>query len=520
MKKFFALIITITVFTSGLFFPLQKAQALFGVADITINPEGVVGWLTDISFKSLDLALKAALEALKKRLLDQITDKIVQWIQGGGKPKFVEDFKGVLEDATQATIGDVAREVGLAELCSPFKLSVRVGIQEPPPFSQRVSCTLDDIVGNVSDFIGDFRKGGWIGYNEIWQPQNNIYGLWLMTNEEVAKRTEKKEEASRQEVQAGRGFISVKKCAEWTLYAQNADSTNVEELDRKATEEFPDPKPYDPSTPPEIPAYANDPTRYYNPEWKCTSERVTTPGTAIAEGIERSLYADIDYLTNTTDLTAYVGAILDAAINRLIREGVKGVQSMLPSGSTPPGSCNDLATQAARDACNEYKNKRQEAEEVANNARDEIYEQRAQLAVLTAENLRNVITLAISQNNELATITQALVACQQGRNLFCTQNPTLADINARATQLSSDLTQFESLLSAIRQIQSELNNPNLSNFERRAKQALLDQLNESLRQAQANFENQQRQIENELNRVRNELTTCQNAPAGGYVCPP
>ncbi len=314
--------------------PAQNVFVLGGtliVSDPAHTGSTAGGWLAEAGRFALDKALKAALATLKKRLLDTLVDEIIQWIQGGGKPKFVEDFGGTLEKVANDSAGEIAQEIGLGDLCKPFKLTLQLAVSRPPTFSQKMSCTLDDIVGNIDDFMDDFNNGGWVAYNEIWKPQNNIYGAYIIAKDELLNRGDKKLKATETEIQSGRGFLSIKRCNEWSLFAMEGNTGENQLLDTKAVNEaFDYPNP---STPPPIPPDAQPPD-YLFANWKCTNNSITTPGTAIANSLEKGLLTDLDFIANAEDLSNYVAAIADAAINRLIKEGVKGIQNMTLSETT------------------------------------------------------------------------------------------------------------------------------------------------------------------------------------------
>src|SRR3989344_2063367 len=78
-------------------------------------------------------------------------DQIVMWIQGGGEPKFVSDWGGLLKDAANEATGDFIKEVELTELCSPLgggatgKLNIAIQASLIPvkKFSERSKCTLN-----------------------------------------------------------------------------------------------------------------------------------------------------------------------------------------------------------------------------------------------------------------------------------------------------------------------------------------------------------------------------------------
>jgi len=210
-------------------------------------------------------------EVLRKRLLDMLVDQIITWIQGGGQPQFVTNWQQFLKDAAGAAIGDVVLETNAAFLCSPFKLQVQLSLLPVPQFSQRVECTLDDIVKNIEDFYNDFEKGGWIAYNEAWQPQGNYYGEMLMIHDEMITRGALAKEAAEKEALAGKGFLSVKKCLE-----QDEEGT-------------------------------------------CIKEEIVTPGDTVGVAVASAITSDTQWAANIQSWTA---ALINAVINRVIKEGV------------------------------------------------------------------------------------------------------------------------------------------------------------------------------------------------------
>ncbi|NCQ02695.1 hypothetical protein GW816_01410, partial [Candidatus Wolfebacteria bacterium] len=176
--KTLIIFLTVSVFTSILIFP-KKTEAGIPVFDSA----NLGGKLTDISEKIArwvkeDL-VKSLRDVIAKRIIDYIVDQTIVWIQGGGQPKFVTDWDGFLKDAANIAFDQVIKDVGLAQLCSPFKLQVQISLLPVQQFQQRIDCTLDDVVKNIEDFYNDFEKGGWIAYNETWQPQGNYYGEML-----------------------------------------------------------------------------------------------------------------------------------------------------------------------------------------------------------------------------------------------------------------------------------------------------------------------------------------------------
>jgi len=268
--KTLIIFLTVSVFTSILIFP-KKTEAGIPVFDSA----NLGGKLTDISEKIArwvkeDL-VKSLRDVIAKRIIDYIVDQTIVWIQGGGQPKFVTDWDGFLKDAANIAFDQVIKDVGLAQLCSPFKLQVQISLLPVQQFQQRIDCTLDDVVKNIEDFYNDFEKGGWIAYNEAWQPQGNYYGEMLMIHDEMITRGALAKEAAEKEALAGKGFLSVKKCLE-----QDEEGT-------------------------------------------CIKEEIVTPGDTVGVAVASAITSDTQWAANIQSWTA---ALINAVINRVIKEGV------------------------------------------------------------------------------------------------------------------------------------------------------------------------------------------------------
>ena len=511
LKKSTITFLLVLTLLTGFVSPL-KTHAIFGLADITVNPEGVIGWIWNVGEVALNTFLKASLEAAKKRLLNQITDQIVNWIQNGQEPRFLSDFSGFLSDTAQVAAGDVARDVGLGNLCtgiSPTRIRIQL---EQPYFSQRVSCTLNQIVGNVERFSNSFANGGWIGYQELLKPQNNRYGVELLVQGGLEKRVGLTGEANKLEVETGQGFKSTKECLEWTLYANINGKTEVVGQIHQNDEGFSP----DPSKPPAV-AAGGETT---NQQWRCTEDRATTPGTVIAKGLEKALYSDIDFLVNSSggNITTYLGVILDAAINRVIKEGVKGVQNLSSLGDAPEVDCSDPRLNAsARSACLEYQAKASELAELTNQTQSQ------QKAVQTSADLlalRAAIINASSSNAVLVSTMETLANCESGRSLTCTRNPDLPAVKNNFTVLNNYLLEAQKIDKEVDDLQNALRNAvgiTASAITSRVNEELdirIQRVKELLTFVQTKSD----EISTALTAVQSSLTACQDS-AQIYTCP-
>ncbi len=373
IKKIF-IIYLIGFLSLGIFAMPKKAEAIFGVGDTTFafetNPaligaaNATAGTSATLTTETITRNLaKIVMEGVKRRILNMVVDQIIGWIQGEGKPLFITDWKAFLKDAGSAAVGDLAYELGLGFLCSPFSIQVQLSILQPPRFGSYITCTLDQIVSNMDNFYGDFRTGGWFALNEMWNPQNNFYGSVLLAMNEKNQRRAGAEEASILESVASQGFLGTRKCDETGQYCF-----------------------------------------------------ITTPGAQIGALAAKALGSDIDYLVNAQDIAVYVGAIADAAINRLIKEGINGLLGVTtankPTGGyvSDSGFCAGLSGQAYSSCLTTGTFETIDFNTAQKNYLKEIVQN--QTPRIAAQEL---INLATPEQEKLVNALTGLLACQTAR---------------------------------------------------------------------------------------------------------
>lgn len=373
IKKIF-IIYLIGFLSLGIFVMPKKAEAIFGVGDTTFafetNP-ALIGAATGSAASNATLTTetitrnlaKIVMEGVKRRILNMVVDQIIGWIQGEGKPLFITDWQAFLKDAGSAAVGDLAYQLGLGFLCSPFSVQVQLSILQPPRFGSYITCTLEDIVNNMDNFYADFRTGGWFALNEMWNPQNNFYGSVLLAMNEKNQRRAGASEASILESVASQGFLGTRKCDETGQYCF-----------------------------------------------------ITTPGAQIGALAAKALGSDIDYLVNAQDIAVYVGAIADAAINRLIKEGVNGLLGVTtknkPDGGyvSDSGFCAGLSGQAYSSCLATGTFENMDFNTAQKNYLKEITQN--QLPRIAAQQF---INLATPEQEKLVNALTGLLACQTAR---------------------------------------------------------------------------------------------------------
>ena len=356
------------IVVSSLGYP-SRTHAILGIADtaVVIDPahiaETVATGIADAARFVLEQGLKAILSNLKKRLLDTMTDQITTWIKGGGEPQFVQNFSDVLGDAGSEAINATVKELRQVEFFDPALRSFLEGgvaAGATRSFVERLTPTLPDVVPSVQAFRGNFDAGGFLAYRELFNPQNNPWGLQMLVEDEAIRKAAAETEKAKIEQVAEQGFEGQKRCLLWTRSVLMRNGPDMEQTfqpgDTGWLERF-----YNLQTPPTgrpLPPLSV-PGIY---PWLCEPENQerTTPGSAIAEGVRRSLFTDVDYVSNNSEnLSSFLSAILDAAFNRMtnvVADRVRGFagirKSQTTTGIAPPRftSTSTLLIQAELEA--------------------------------------------------------------------------------------------------------------------------------------------------------------------------
>ncbi len=351
----FVLIFAISAGVVGQISPVKTANAIgLPVIDFT----AIGNWLWDFS-------TKVVLQTLKKRLLAIMTDNVVEWINNGyGKegPKFTQDFIKVLTDAGDQAVGDVLQQYAATKvLCQPFDFDITFQLQQPAPLAERAQCTLTSVIKSFESYRDDFKNGGWIGYQELLKPQNNQWGVELLTQSEITSRTALKINSSLLKETVSIGFDSSECTGGWDLVELGTK--------KPADPDFVDLDPYrhiakgstyagktwdDPKVPPPSPIIGGVQTTGL--EYVCAGAMVTTPGRTLAAGLEKSVWKDFDFIINSQDLTNSLAIIADAAFNNLIKSGVKGIVDYVnpKPDSNKNRAYDDRNRTRAREASGEY----------------------------------------------------------------------------------------------------------------------------------------------------------------------
>ncbi len=267
-----------------------------------------------------------------KYLLAQMTDSIVQWINGGfnGEPFFVTNPGQFFLDVGDQILGDMILGSDLAFLCSPFKVHIQLALtlnfsnKYNAEYSQKSKCTLSDVVNNMEKFYEDFEEGGWEGWLSLTQsPKNNIYGSYLDAAAEAQVRIGNKVLTKKLELDWGGGFLSQEVCEE----VAEGDLNNPDALGPGAEMD-------DGGT-----------AEYMVGKKNC---RIVTPGQTIAGVLDKQLGVPADQLGLADNLDKIFNALADQVFQQFLAgaEGLLGSKKDSSGNSSNKGWLDDLKRQA------------------------------------------------------------------------------------------------------------------------------------------------------------------------------
>jgi len=307
-KIFIFIAIFLIVFNLPVFFKRTSSAA-------AIVCSNCANWTTQIASAAKDAAkyawdlAKSVKDEIELALRDQVAFRIMNkvandtatWIQGGGKPSYVRDWNSFVKEAGKLAFDSTIKEVGLARLCSPFSLQVKIGLLPEKRFSDQISCTLDDVVRNIKNFYINFENGGWIAYNESWQPQNNYFGEMILIQDQIQTEASKKITAATNEAVSGGGFLSQKQCVEW----------DSEQLDECLNSEW------------EAGVSDEQKMEICQQEVACAKEEIITPGDTIGKAAAEAITTDSKWAAG---IQSWTSMLINSLINRAIKEGLGAIK--------------------------------------------------------------------------------------------------------------------------------------------------------------------------------------------------
>lgn len=268
-------------------------------------------------------------------VIQRISASTVNWINSGfrGSPAFVANPGAYFTSIANEVAGDfIYNNPNLNFLCGPIKARIRVTLAAN--YNRRTtprSCTLDDVIGNMEDFINDFERGGWQKFFRLTQEQqNNPIGAYIQAEGDMARQIASRLDLKRKELDWGNGFLSFKTCDKLTPVSSSPTGPPVgipiiSPDGGEPTYSAP------PTGEPAGPAVSG------RSECIPGSEKISTPGSVLENQLNRVLGIS----GNRIAVANEINQIISALMNQLIGRVIGGIGMGLRSLSRPDPSNNN-----------------------------------------------------------------------------------------------------------------------------------------------------------------------------------
>ncbi len=390
-------------------FSIKKAHAFFV---ISFSP-------TEFGRTIWEWAQKVLTEKLKKKLVNMIVKQTINWIQGGGKPKFVQDFNGFLKEAADKTFGNEIYK-HLPGLCSRIRPWVEIAFYQAPEqavnLTDRTRCTVTEIVQNLEDFYHSFDSGGWKNYLTIIRPENNYFGSIIELHDLALNKSAQQASADKVKVGSNQGFLTTRVCKQ----KENLSVSETYGTQGPYTEEDARYVASQAGMDYIDGSFGGDSFEACPPNgWE-----ETTPGKTIAETLDRAVGAHLDWIVNSNDLIALATAFIDSLINKMFQKGAEGLANVI---SSQPQQNNDY-----RQTCLIYRPGSPEYVDCVKDAQDinQINEQfvlSSSTLISTAQSYQDLFEIVARADNDYLTGLPSVVNTIQLIIQFCSDNtPPLA----------------------------------------------------------------------------------------------
>lgn len=235
--------------------------------------------MQNIFFNVSEEARKALRDAVVYAVLNVVADDVINWVQGGGQPKFVDNWENYSNDAYKKGSNEAVEEIPASYICPEFRDQVQkdlgVRFSDNPKSSadnsiEELKCTLDQ--GGLST-----------------APQNNKDSVETLIKNKMAAKGTSKAQAAQNDAIAGKGFTSSIKCI------------------------------------------ASD------DKGRCLKEAITTPAGTVADVVSRTLTSNLEFLSN---VQSPFSALVNALISRLMNQGLSNLTPSSTGGGESYSSQN------------------------------------------------------------------------------------------------------------------------------------------------------------------------------------
>lgn len=320
-------VVVLVLICSVLFAAPYRAYAIFGIGDIVLDPANLANAIANFATTAAkwlaDEAMKTLRDVVVKRIIDDMTDDIIKSIENGGDPLFVTNPDKFLQRSSDIAFDSVNRWIEQygVNLCGPFAAELQISFNathgERTFSNLPVECTYDQFKQNVQKESNFISEGKWISFNQMFQPENNFFGMSLVLDNAYMTQQNKHDEARKIDLANSGGFLAVKRCTAW-----KTDGNGVQWNESKVNSEC--------SGSGRLNGESEDSCKDRLTQEYCSTFETVTPGKVVAETATKGMLKDFAYAEN-------VQSILSAWVNKQISNMFDRNKGIVNTKSTSPG---------------------------------------------------------------------------------------------------------------------------------------------------------------------------------------
>ncbi|MGC8776231.1 MAG: hypothetical protein ACP5QN_02895, partial [Minisyncoccia bacterium] len=323
----------------------------------------------------LEWARKIATEILKDQLIHRLINQTINWIQGGGTPQFITNWKGFLSDVADQSLGYAAKQISKVT-CPPFQPFIKKYFDDPlAKINDKINNTIikklpisttnksststansneEEIItetanSNEEEIITESGTEWAKEWGDAWE-ETETTTTNSKTLNKTGSVTNSKPSATNpfsktngctlgSMVNNLKQFSANFKNGGWTAFGKVLQPENnifgaLIQAQDAALEESSKSKEAEKTDAQSSQGFISQKICLKNNDGVCEKNSIRTPGNMINNMITNSIQsAPIGRIVNAQDITALVSALVNSAMLKLIKAGGKGLLGLITGGS-------------------------------------------------------------------------------------------------------------------------------------------------------------------------------------------
>jgi hypothetical protein len=317
-------------------FGIKTAHAQWAVFDVTNFAEEVLIYAQEYLSYVLEWTQwlnSILLQVLKNGFVVALQGQVTNWVQGGGKPRYVQNWSKTFSTAFNSAANGVISQT-IPNLSPSFSVAAQTLLQQNnsgnPPIRSNIDQEYATLGTTQQDFYNNFSDGGMSAYLDLFQPDNNLFGAVMDTQDEALAAGSNQYAATQAQDIAANGFTGDTGACD-----DGSDPNGVTYSCYNNNDSF-----Y--SQTPSCPVGYQLQTISNNGSCSDGSEPTTlTPGEVTAQTVSDALQSGQDLVVNANNTIDLLFAVANSLL-KLISSGSKLVNAHPPASYQPSGSAQSI----------------------------------------------------------------------------------------------------------------------------------------------------------------------------------